>query len=388
VAILIRPVREQFEHDRVIRELELKLKRRYGVEANVGDDRKAPIKSGGIQLYPDLILTQSDGGKKPHAIVEVETGESVNHLEALGQWARFSKARVQFHLYVPVASVDAALRLCKAHRVSPAEVWAFLPYGDQFRFTQVSPTPGLVEPDLDLVQIRADRRAADEAEEALRASELATEQEAQDEKAAAAPPVRASVRSAPPSPKAAAGALAGRQTAKAPDGKGKRSAAAPTAPARAKAAAKGETARPSRPAEASAAAGKAPAAGKGPTAKAGARPTGKAAVSARPSASPASKAAKAAPKAAPKKGATPAAPQGSAARSGRPPSAKAASTGKAAPRTSATPARSKAPTRAATTKSSAVKAPARKAAGRQTPSRASSAARAANGTGSGARKRR
>jgi hypothetical protein len=165
VAILIRPVREQFEHDRVIRELELKLRRRFGVEANVGDERRIPVKAGGTNLYPDLVLTQ-DEGRKPHAIVEVETSESVNHLEAMGQWARYSKARAAFYLYVPVAAVDTALRLCKNFRISPAEVWTFLPHGDQFRFIQVSPKPGLVEPDLDIAQIRADRRAAEELAEA------------------------------------------------------------------------------------------------------------------------------------------------------------------------------------------------------------------------------
>ncbi len=81
MAILIRPVREQFEHDRVIRELEVKLRRRYDVEANVGDEQRVPVRSSGRQEYPDLVLTTASNGRKSHAIVEVETSESVNRLE-------------------------------------------------------------------------------------------------------------------------------------------------------------------------------------------------------------------------------------------------------------------------------------------------------------------
>ena len=46
------------------------------------------------------------------ASVEVETAESVNHLEAMSQWAAFSRLRAPFHLYVPASSIDTARRLC------------------------------------------------------------------------------------------------------------------------------------------------------------------------------------------------------------------------------------------------------------------------------------
>ncbi|MBA2354823.1 MAG: hypothetical protein H0V80_09170, partial [Acidobacteria bacterium] len=143
MAILIRPVREQFEHDRVIRALEYTLGQRFTVESNVGDQQRAPVRAGQEMLFPDLILNTPDSGKKPHAIVEVETGESVNHLEAMAQWVRFAKVRTQFHLYVPAAHVEAARRLCADHHVSPAEVWSFVPLGDQIRFTQVFRDPSL-----------------------------------------------------------------------------------------------------------------------------------------------------------------------------------------------------------------------------------------------------
>ena len=44
-------------------------------------------------------------------VVEVETTESINHLEAMSQWGAFSRLRVPFHLYVPAGSVDSARRL-------------------------------------------------------------------------------------------------------------------------------------------------------------------------------------------------------------------------------------------------------------------------------------
>lgn len=187
MAILIRPVREQFEHDRVIRELEFKLRRRFDVEANVGDEQRVPVKAGGRSEFPDLVLSTPTSGRKAHAIVEVETAESVNRLEAMHEWVRFSRIRAQFHLYVPAIAVDAALRLCKEHRVSPSEVWAFVPYGDQFRFTQVLPTPGILEPDMDLEEARAERRAA-QAEQALPAAADAVEPIAPSVRAEPAPP--------------------------------------------------------------------------------------------------------------------------------------------------------------------------------------------------------
>src|SRR5690606_23558142 len=141
--------------------LEVKLRRRYEVEANVGDERRVAVKSGGRQEYPDLVLTVPGAtGRKSRAIVEVETAESVNRLEAMHEWVRFSKVPAAFHLYGPAASVDVARRLCKEHRLNPAEVWSFVPLGEQYRFTQVVPTPGLVEPEMDLEEVRAERRAA------------------------------------------------------------------------------------------------------------------------------------------------------------------------------------------------------------------------------------
>ena len=69
--------------------------------------------------------------------VEVETAESVNHLEAMAQWAHLGRARAPFHLYVPAGSVDIARRLAAENQVNVAEIWSYHTIGDQTRFTLV-----------------------------------------------------------------------------------------------------------------------------------------------------------------------------------------------------------------------------------------------------------
>jgi hypothetical protein len=129
VAILVRPVREQLEHDRLIRHIEQKYKRKHEVAMNVGDEQVAPVKISGHTLFPDLVLTAAS---KLAGVVEVETGESVHNLEALYQWVPFAKVRVPFHLYVPVPSYDAARRLCEAHGAKVSEIWTYRPAVEGF----------------------------------------------------------------------------------------------------------------------------------------------------------------------------------------------------------------------------------------------------------------
>jgi hypothetical protein len=73
--------------------------------------------------------------------VEVETAESVNHLEAMAQWAHLGRARAPFHLYVPAGSVDIAKRLAAENDVNVAEIWSYHTIGDQTRFTLVHRAP-------------------------------------------------------------------------------------------------------------------------------------------------------------------------------------------------------------------------------------------------------
>jgi hypothetical protein len=141
--ILVRPVREQLEHDRVIRLLQVKLKRRHDVVTNIGEDQTVPVRIGQVQIFPDLVLTSTERGHRLMGTVEVETAESVNHLEAMAQWAHLGRARAPFHLYVPAGSVDIARRLAAENQVNVAEIWSYHTIGDQTRFTMVhrAPTP-------------------------------------------------------------------------------------------------------------------------------------------------------------------------------------------------------------------------------------------------------
>jgi len=133
--ILVRPVREQLEHDRLIRLLQAKYKRKFEVAINPGSEQTTPV-GGPPPWYPDLVL-QDARGKKLLGVVEVETAESVNHLEAMSQWVAFSRFRTPFHLYVPVSMIDVARRLCQDMQIPVGELWAYSMLGDQLRFNLV-----------------------------------------------------------------------------------------------------------------------------------------------------------------------------------------------------------------------------------------------------------
>lgn len=137
--ILIRPVREQLEHDRLIRFLQNKLKKKTSdVTANAGEERIIALKIGQNTYFPDLIITE---GRKLVALAEVETGESVNNLEALAQWVNFSRVRAPFSLYVPVPAYDSARRLCEANQVAVTELWTYRPVMDGFDLMRMIHNP-------------------------------------------------------------------------------------------------------------------------------------------------------------------------------------------------------------------------------------------------------
>jgi len=137
--ILVRPVREQLEHDRIIRLLQAKYKRKFEVAINPGNEQNAPVSGpppGSAPWFPDLVL-QNERGRKLLGVVEVETAESVNHLEAMSQWVAFSRLRTPFHLYLPQSMIDVGRRLCEDMQIPVAELWAYTVLGDQPRFTLV-----------------------------------------------------------------------------------------------------------------------------------------------------------------------------------------------------------------------------------------------------------
>ena len=133
----MRPVREQLEHDRVIRLLQAKYKRKFEVAINPGNEQAAAVGPTESPWYPDLVLLASERTRKLVGVVEVETSESINHLEAMSQWKTFASLHVQFHLYVPASGVDSARRLLTDHQIETTEIWAYHSIGDQIRFTPV-----------------------------------------------------------------------------------------------------------------------------------------------------------------------------------------------------------------------------------------------------------
>jgi hypothetical protein len=133
----VRPVREQLEHDRIIRLLHGKFRRKYEAGMNPGVEQNMPVGIGPTALFPDIVLLSPDRGRKLQIIVEIETGESVNHLEALAQWAHYGRVRAAFHLYVPSGMVEVARRLTEDNQIHVAEIWSYHVVGDEPRFTLV-----------------------------------------------------------------------------------------------------------------------------------------------------------------------------------------------------------------------------------------------------------
>ena len=122
----------------MIRLLQAKYRRKFRqVDMNPGDERNGSLQFGTLTLFPDLVLWE-DSPKKPYAVVEVETGESVNHLEAMSQWANFAKSKSYLYLYVPASSVDSVKRLCTDHDIALTELTSYVVVADQVRFNVVT----------------------------------------------------------------------------------------------------------------------------------------------------------------------------------------------------------------------------------------------------------
>ena len=139
--ILVRPVREQLEHDRVIRLLQARFRRRFDVGINPGAEQNSPVGSGVSAVYPDVVLVSQDRGRRVLTVVEVETVESVNNLEALAEWVPFGRLKFPFHLYVPAAMFDVAKRLCTDSHIPVAEIHTYHWIGDEMRFLPMYKAP-------------------------------------------------------------------------------------------------------------------------------------------------------------------------------------------------------------------------------------------------------
>jgi hypothetical protein len=149
--ILTRPVREQLEHDRVIRQLQARYKRKNEVVINPGNEQNESVTVGELVVYPDLLLF-TEAGRRLLGTVEVETGESVNAIEARAEWGVYSKLKVPLHLYVPPACVDAVKRICAEYQILVSELWTYTSSFDQVRFSMVHRAP-----DAPVVRIAAEK---------------------------------------------------------------------------------------------------------------------------------------------------------------------------------------------------------------------------------------
>ena len=139
--ILVRPVREQLEHDRVIRLLQTKFRRRFDVGINPGAEQNSPVGAGPAAVFPDVVLVSQDRGRRVMAVIEVETVESVNNLEAMAEWIPFGRLKSPFHLYVPAQMFDVAKRLCTDSSIPVAEIHTYHWIGDEMRFLPVYKAP-------------------------------------------------------------------------------------------------------------------------------------------------------------------------------------------------------------------------------------------------------
>lgn len=146
--IYTRPIREQLEHDRVIRQLQARYKRKHEVAINPGAEQNQSVTVGDMTLYPDLVLLSLERTRHLEATIEVETGESVHLLEARAEWGTFARLPAPLFLYVPPQAVETARRICDDQQIPVSEIWTYHMTFDQVRFTQVykSPNPVKVVP--------------------------------------------------------------------------------------------------------------------------------------------------------------------------------------------------------------------------------------------------
>jgi hypothetical protein len=130
--------------------------RRFEVRSNVGNEETVSVRSGGRNCFPDLVLTTKVGGRRVHAVVEVETSESVNHLEAMSEWRHFAKVRGSFYLYVPAGFTELALRLCQASEVNVTEIWAYYAIDSKAKFSMSYRSPRR-EKQLKMLRVRLEK---------------------------------------------------------------------------------------------------------------------------------------------------------------------------------------------------------------------------------------
>ena len=91
-------------------------------------------------VFPD-VLVFAEGTKRLLSTVEVETGESVNPIEARAEWGVYSKLKVPLHLYVPPRASRRPSASATNTRSWSSELWTYTTSFDQVRFTLVHRSP-------------------------------------------------------------------------------------------------------------------------------------------------------------------------------------------------------------------------------------------------------
>jgi histidinol dehydrogenase len=84
--ILVRPVREQLEHDRLIRLLHTKFRRKYEAGMNPGNEQNTPVGTGPAALFPDIVLCSPPGrsGRPSDVVLAAAAIAGVSRVFALG----------------------------------------------------------------------------------------------------------------------------------------------------------------------------------------------------------------------------------------------------------------------------------------------------------------
>ena len=127
------------------------------------------------------------------AVIEVETVESVNNLEALAEWIPFGRLKSPFHLYVPAAMVDVARRLCSDSHIPVAEIHTYHWIGDEMRFLPIYKAPA---PTVRAVAPRTNSKAKAASAKTSAASAKASGRQAAARKRPAARPAKKAARPA------------------------------------------------------------------------------------------------------------------------------------------------------------------------------------------------
>lgn len=102
-------------HDRVIQVAIDQLdKTNHEVYINPGSQKNVKIGNN----YPDIVMVKK-GTKTVDFIIEVETSDSINIVEATNQWKKYAtEIKASFYLLVPINQKNLAINLCKQVGIS------------------------------------------------------------------------------------------------------------------------------------------------------------------------------------------------------------------------------------------------------------------------------